>query len=263
MKTIIFCFSLFLLASPMTSQGQDDVQLPDKLATLQAGYEGAIARATIPITQSYIEDLGKLKTDLTRAGNLEDAQAADAILKQALSPSPEEPSLSLPDRVATLKARYEGMIARARIPITQTYIRALQKLKSDYTNSGNLEAALATDSLLKRALEESQVESRVEKPTKLSEMSIEDFKEWLLTVKIEEIDGENTTFQFDGTYMISIRPASPTPRTHNGTEVEVGVISVPFSTDLAVIRVSDNLRSATIRYDEEPQLEAKIKPIRK
>ena len=167
----------------------------------------------------------------------------------------------LPDKLATLKSGYEAAIAKATIPITQTYIQELQKLKADYTRAGNLEAALAADMILKQSLAASpQVVSKLSKPNKLSQMTIDDFKDWLRTVTIVENTGEKTTFQFDGTSMVSSRPSAPTPQTHKDTEVEIGVISVPFSTDIAVIRVSDSLRSATVRYDEEPQLEAKIRP---
>jgi hypothetical protein len=167
----------------------------------------------------------------------------------------------LPDKLATLRSGYEAAVARATIPITQTYIKELQKLKADYTRAGNLEAALAADAILKQALAASpQVVAKVPTATKLSQMTIEDFKDWLRTVTIVETNGEKTTFEFDGTSIVSSRPSAPTPRNHKDTEVEIGVISVPFSTDIAVIRVSDNLRSATVRYDEKPQLEAKIRP---
>ena len=172
----------------------------------------------------------------------------------------EQAEPPLPTKLASLKTGYEAAIARTALPITQTYIQELQKLKAESTRAANLEAALATDRVLKSLAASSQVASNGSAPTKLSQMKIGDFKKWLRTVIIVESNGEKTTYQFDGTSMISSRPKLPAPRTHKGTEVEVGVISVPFSTDLGVIRVSDDLLSATVRYDSEPELEARIIP---
>lgn len=166
----------------------------------------------------------------------------------------------LPPKLASLKAGYESALARATLPITQTYIQELQKLKTEYTRAGNLEAALATDKLLKQSAPASPVGSKGFTPLKLSQMKLSDFKKWLRTVTIVEPAGEKTTYEFDGTAMVSTRPARPAPRIHQGSGVELGVITVPFSTDIAVIRVADDLQTATVRYDQEPQLEAKIVP---
>lgn len=166
----------------------------------------------------------------------------------------------LPPKLTSLKAGYESALARATLPITQTYIQELQKLKTEYTRAGNLEAALATDKLLKQFTPTSPVGSKGSTQQKLSQMKLSGFKKWLRTVAIVEPVGEKTTFEFDGTAMVSTRPARLAPRIHQGSEVELGVITIPFSTDIAVIRVADDLQTATVRYDQEPQLEAKIVP---
>jgi len=73
-----------------TAQAQTEPPLPPKLTSLKAGYESALARATLPITQTYIQELQKLKTEYTRAGNLEAALATDKLLKQ-FTPSEDRP----------------------------------------------------------------------------------------------------------------------------------------------------------------------------
>jgi len=167
----------------------------------------------------------------------------------------------LPDKVASLKLNYEAALVRATMPITNTYLQELEKLKRDYTKAGNLEGALAADAILKEF-----AAKRDESPApgiavqRLSEMTINDFKRWLRTVTIVEKEKEKTVFQFDGTTITSLRGANPNLRVHNGVEVELGRISVPFSTDLAVIKIADNLRTAVITYDDEPPIEAEINP---
>ncbi len=57
---------------------------PEKLLKLRSGFEGAVTRAVTPIQKTYLQELEKLKTEFTRAGNLEDALAvADEIKKLA------------------------------------------------------------------------------------------------------------------------------------------------------------------------------------
>ena len=58
----------------------------------------------------------------------------------------------MPDKLAALKHSYEAAMVRATSPITLTYVQQLQKLKMEYTKAGNLEAALATDALLKETM---------------------------------------------------------------------------------------------------------------
>lgn len=52
---------------------------------LQDNYDAAIARATAPITATYVKELEKLKADYTRAGDLKSALAADELIKEALA----------------------------------------------------------------------------------------------------------------------------------------------------------------------------------
>jgi hypothetical protein len=170
-------------------------------------------------------------------------------------------SKPLPDKIATLKLNYEAALVRATKPITNTYLQELAKLKLEYTKSGNLEAALAADAILKGLGAGTEQPPISAVPVRrLSEMTPNDFKRWLGTVTIVELGGQKTVFQYDGSTVTSQRGANPTPRVHNNVKVELGTISVPFSTDLAVIKVSDNLRTATVTYDDGPPIEAEINP---
>jgi len=51
----------------------------------------------------------------------------------------------VPEKLSTLKSSYQATIKRATTPITKTYIAELEKLKTDYTKKGDLNAALAVD----------------------------------------------------------------------------------------------------------------------
>ncbi len=186
-----------------------------------------------------------------------------AVLSLAILVTPvqgEDPKV-LPDKLAGLKHNYEAALVRATTPITQTYVQQLQKLKVEYTKAGNLEAALATDAILKEFTQKTQIagSAATSFPRDLSAMTIVQFKEWLATVSIVEKAGAKTVFQYDGTTFTSIRGPTFAPRAHK-VEIELGKISVPFSTDLGVIRVSENLKSAVITYDSEAPIDAKIVP---
>ena len=78
MKTTLLAFaSLCLFQQFAQAEG-----LPSRLEVLTANYERAIERATKPITAKYIDELRKLKLDLTRAGDLSGALAVDETLKK-------------------------------------------------------------------------------------------------------------------------------------------------------------------------------------
>ncbi len=168
---------------------------------------------------------------------------------------------ALPDKLTALKYNYEAAVTRATTPITQTYVQQLQKLKMEYTKAGNLEAALATDAILKEmmAAPPGSASQSSSAGKKLSKLTIAEFKEWLATVSIVEVAGEKTVFQYDGAAFTSVRGPAFAPRTHK-VEIELGKISVPFSTDLGVIRIAENLKSAVITYDTEAPIDAKISP---
>ncbi len=55
----------------------------------------------------------------------------------------------LPEKVSTLKSSYSAAINRATAPITKAYVAELEKLRTEFTKKGDLQAALATDQELK------------------------------------------------------------------------------------------------------------------
>lgn len=61
----------------------------------------------------------------------------------------QSPAGGIPDPLTTLRANYERAIERANAPIHLQYREALQRMKTEYTKAGNLEAALAVDAEIK------------------------------------------------------------------------------------------------------------------
>jgi len=74
---------------------------------------------------------------------------ACAALSSVVTLHAQAPARPMPDRLTTLRANYERAIERANAPINLQYRDALQRLKTEYTKAGNLEAALAVDGELK------------------------------------------------------------------------------------------------------------------
>lgn len=60
---------------------------PERLTQLRGSYEAAVERALSPLQQVYVEQLQKLKTELTREGKLDDALAVEAELKALVGPT--------------------------------------------------------------------------------------------------------------------------------------------------------------------------------
>lgn len=168
---------------------------------------------------------------------------------------------SLPDKLVTLKFNYEAAINRATTPITRTYIQELQNLKTEYTKAGNLEAALAADAILKELSDKPSLTSKPSATTKkLSKMTLDEFKGWLETVTITELADEKNVFEYDGATITSVQAGRPAPRVHTGVSVQLGIIAVPFSVEVATIRIADNLKTATVTYNSQAPVEAKITP---
>jgi hypothetical protein len=55
-----------------------------------------------------------------------------------------------PNQLTKLRGSYDAAIQKATTPIQKTYISALEKLKTDFTKSGNLEAAIAVNGELQK-----------------------------------------------------------------------------------------------------------------
>ena len=168
-------------------------------------------------------------------------------------------SKALPDKVVSLKFNYEAAIQRATTPITRTYLQELQKLKMEYTKVGNLEAALATDAILKEFADQTtQTTKPAASGKRLSKMTLDEFKRWLETVTIAELADEKNVFEYDGTTITSVQAGRPAPRVHTGVSVQLGIIAVPFSVEVATIRIADNLKTATVTYNSQEPVQAKI-----
>lgn len=74
---------------------------------------------------------------------------ASSVFAIALTLHAQEPARTMPDKLVTLRANYERAIERAKAPINLQYRNALQRLRTEYTKAGNLDAALAVDKELK------------------------------------------------------------------------------------------------------------------
>ncbi len=72
---------LLLLTSATCAFAQTEEPLPDKLKKLREGYLTAVAKATAPLTSTYVRELEKLREDYTKAGDLKAALAAERLLQ--------------------------------------------------------------------------------------------------------------------------------------------------------------------------------------
>ncbi len=95
MKNILSFAIILLLFRPAFSQLPART-MPDRLVTLRANYEQAIARATGPVNLQYRDALLKLKMEYTKAGNLEAALAVDDEIKSKFPSPPPVPAASAP-----------------------------------------------------------------------------------------------------------------------------------------------------------------------
>lgn len=100
----------FSLASALFAQ--DPSQEPEMLASLRDSYQAAIARATSPLTKTYITELERLRTDFTKKGELRAALAVDAELKTLTTstPTPLTARATPPDDPADLASSLPGSV---------------------------------------------------------------------------------------------------------------------------------------------------------
>jgi len=78
--------TLAMLLIAATVHGED---LPLNAQRLKESYQEAVENATTPLTKTYITELTRLKTQATKAGDLEGALAIDAELIQIQSADPD------------------------------------------------------------------------------------------------------------------------------------------------------------------------------
>lgn len=77
-KTAVLLLCLMAAGSAIS---QEASQLPDRAAAVQASYKAAVARATAPLTKTYLAELERLKADYTKKGDLKSALAVDTEIK--------------------------------------------------------------------------------------------------------------------------------------------------------------------------------------
>ena len=82
-----------------------EAPLPPKALKLKQSYEAAIQRATSPITKTYIAELNKLKTEYTKAADLQGAIAIESEIKQFEGATQSTQTATLPTakRLKSLK----------------------------------------------------------------------------------------------------------------------------------------------------------------
>lgn len=167
----------------------------------------------------------------------------------------------LPDRVKTLQANYEAAIARATAPLTKAYLQELERLRAEFTSAGNLQSALAAETLIKQVTaRESGGAPAALGDVPLSKMTIEQFKRWLAGVVISEQSRYMNIYTFDGTMISSTKEGTRTPREHPDASIEVGRIFVPFTSTNATIHIDPSMTKAEVSYSTGGKYEATIAP---
>lgn len=116
MKILLLALIPLALSLP-TVWAQSAAPEPAKLGELRKSYQGAISRATAPITKTYLAELDRLKTDLTKKGDLQGALAVEAEIKMHSSASDEAsiPADDLIKTVAGTKWKNRDKAAKERI----------------------------------------------------------------------------------------------------------------------------------------------------
>ena len=166
---------------------------------------------------------------------------------------------ALPPQLETLKANYEAAVARATTPLTDTYLRELDKLKAEYTKAGNLEAALEVDKILQSLKSPSPAGKADFQGLTLSQMSLDQFKAWLGTVTIVERDSPYLNrYRFVDGQIVSTRGDSDKEREHENASVAVGKLFVPFTSTNATITFNESLTKAEISYSTGGKFEGEI-----
>ncbi len=152
MKGPSILLALILLALPSGVRAA-----PEALIALTAAYEKESLAALDPLTKRYVDSLHTLKLKYTQAGNLEGALAVDGEIKRMADDGDRKPApdagATLPDDLISLRNIYTASSARATDTLTGKYIGALETMKLQYTQLGNLEDAVAVDKELRHRKE--------------------------------------------------------------------------------------------------------------
>ena len=76
-------FTLCLITTSFSDEAK--AKPPAKLERIQDNYHAAVSRAVSPLTKAYLSELQKLKTEFTKAGDLESAIAVDNEIKAVMA----------------------------------------------------------------------------------------------------------------------------------------------------------------------------------
>ena len=164
-------------------------------------------------------------------------------------PAAAQQSPNLNPRLQTLKTNYESAISRATAPLTETYQKELEKLKLEFTKSGDTKSALEVDSFLKSTRSLQAPSDTDFRGLTLSKMSLNQFKAWLRTVTITEINSPySNKYQLVDERIISTRADTAKDREHADATIAVGKLFVPFTSTNATITFNEALTVAEISY---------------
>lgn len=162
-----------------------------------------------------------------------------------------EEGVELPPELRTLQKNYEAAVARATKPITHTYLQELERLKLKYGRNGLPQNALAVESVMSELQERPDDGGEVDPSAiPLRKMSLEQFKNWLTTVEIVELEGPfGIRYLFDGKNVTTTkRGQERDARQHENVDINVGTIFVPFTSTNATIQISLLKESAEVTY---------------
>jgi hypothetical protein len=81
MKSTLITIAITAFASLMGFAQEEPKPEPAELVKLRVAWQRSVSQVTAPLNDRYCGALVKMKTDFTRAGNLEDALAVDAEIK--------------------------------------------------------------------------------------------------------------------------------------------------------------------------------------
>lgn len=183
-------------------------------------------------------------------------------------PLSAEESPALPPRLRTLQENYEAALARATLPITETYLKELDKLKAEFARSGDHASTLAAEKLAASVQRDPRGtgsgagagagdDNFAGLP--LSRMSIRQFKAWLRTVTITEVDSPFLNqYRWEGDKLLSRRGGGNQDREHENVIVEVGKLFVPFTSTNATLVIDESLTRAEITYSTGGRFEGRI-----
>jgi hypothetical protein len=125
MKPLYF-FCLLLLPVPASLAQTPAGATPERLLSLRGSFERALERVTAPVRVQYRDELIKLKTEYTKAGNLEAALAVENELKERFpAPPPISNASSMPG----------GSPMMAKVNVKNSVIARLVKGEKLYTES--------------------------------------------------------------------------------------------------------------------------------